>query len=143
MDGVNWLCKTWMSQRSCILADEMGLGKTIQVINMLSWFSYEQMMHGPHLIIVPLSTLPYWEAEFAKWAPWLNVVVYIGDTKSRQIIQQYEWYEDYEEFPKQRAKRGNKPPTLNFNVMITTYEMIIRDSEFLSGTPWFFVGGVD
>ena len=134
-DGVNWLCKTWVKNRSCILADEMGLGKTIQVINMLSWFSVVQNTHGPHLVIVPLSTLPYWEAEFMKWAPWLNVVVYIGDTKSRQIIQQYEWFEDWE-YQGYNTSKNKKSPTLNFNVIITTYEMIIRDSDFLSNTPW-------
>ena len=134
VDGINWMAMTWVKKRSCILADEMGLGKTIQIINLLAWFSFRQNIHGPHLIIVPLSTLPAWEEEFAKWCPWLNVVVYIGDAKSRETIKQYEWYET------QQNRTSRKKSVLTFNVILTTYEMIIRESDFLSKTNWMFIG---
>ena len=102
----------------------MGLGKTIQILSFLGWLSYSQNHHGPHLIIVPLSTLPAWEDELLKWVPWLNVVTYIGDQSSRDIIKQYEWFD------------SDNKKMLNFNVLLTTYEMIIRESEFLSRTNW-------
>ena len=30
-------------------------------------------------VVVPLSTIPNWQKEFAKWAPFLNTIVYVGD----------------------------------------------------------------
>ncbi len=40
-----------------ILADEMGLGKTMQSISLLGWLSESSGVTGPHLILVPKSTL--------------------------------------------------------------------------------------
>jgi len=51
-----------------ILADDMGLGKTIQVIAFYC-FLIEMGISGPFLVIVPLSTVPNWLSEFAKFAP--------------------------------------------------------------------------
>jgi SNF2 family DNA or RNA helicase len=45
-----------------------------------------QGVHGPFLVVVPLSTVPNWIREFRKWLPQLNSVVYVGDTKSREVI---------------------------------------------------------
>jgi SNF2-related domain len=44
-----------------------------------------QGVHGPFLVVVPLSTVPNWIREFRKWLPQLNSVVYVGDTKSREV----------------------------------------------------------
>ena len=51
-------------------------------------------MQKPHLVVVPLSTFPNWEREFALWAPQLNVVPFIGNQAGRNIIKQYELYVD-------------------------------------------------
>lgn len=40
---------------------------------------------GPFLVVVPLSTVPNWIKEFNKWLPQVNTVVYVGDTKSREV----------------------------------------------------------
>lgn len=32
----------------------------------------------PHLVIVPLSTLPNWQSEFSRFTPQLNVVTLAG-----------------------------------------------------------------
>ena len=32
----------------------------------------------PHLVVVPLSTLPNWQREFERFAPQLNVVAMVG-----------------------------------------------------------------
>lgn len=77
-------------RRNCILADEMGLGKTIQSITFL-YEIYLKGIHGPFLVIAPLSTIPNWEREFRTWTE-LNVVVYHGSQASRRTIQLYEMY---------------------------------------------------
>ena len=42
-----------------ILADEMGLGKTLQSISLLGWLAESSGVTGPHLILVPKSTMGY------------------------------------------------------------------------------------
>ena len=69
-----------------ILADEMGLGKTIQVIAFLSYLYNAHQLYGPFLIVVPLSTMTSWQREFGIWDPDMNVVVYIGDLNSRNMV---------------------------------------------------------
>ena len=71
---------------SAILADEMGLGKTIQAISFLSYLHHAHSLYGPFLLVVPLSTIVAWQREFASWAPELNLVVYLGDISSREMV---------------------------------------------------------
>lgn len=71
---------------SCILADEMGLGKTIQTICFLNYLFNEHQLYGPFLLVVPLSTLTSWQREIQLWAPQMNVVVYLGDISSRNMV---------------------------------------------------------
>ena len=69
-----------------ILADEMGLGKTIQIISFVSQLFNQYQLYGPYLIVVPLSTVVAWQREFDKWAPEMNVIVYMGDVGSRSVV---------------------------------------------------------
>ena len=66
-----------------ILADEMGLGKTIQTISLLAHLLEFKKNYGPFLIIVPLSTMSNWEAEFNAWAPSINKIIYKGSKGNR------------------------------------------------------------
>ncbi|XP_062547170.1 chromodomain-helicase-DNA-binding protein 1 isoform X2 [Armigeres subalbatus] len=122
MDGLNWLVLTWCKENSVILADEMGLGKTIQTICFLYYLFKAQQLYGPFLCVVPLSTMTAWQREFNIWAPEMNVVTYLGDVPSREIIRQYEWC-----FPNQRLK---------FNAILTTYEILLKDKTFLGSVSW-------
>ncbi|KFZ18483.1 hypothetical protein V502_04077 [Pseudogymnoascus sp. VKM F-4520 (FW-2644)] len=83
--GLNWLALLYKYKLSCILADDMGLGKTCQVIAFLSHLA-EVGETGPHLVIVPPSTLENWLREFANFAPELVVEPYYGSQKERQEI---------------------------------------------------------
>jgi SNF2 family DNA or RNA helicase len=40
-------------------------------------------IHGPHIVIVPKSTLANWMNEFKKWCPSLRAVCLIGDSNAR------------------------------------------------------------
>ncbi|XP_077022961.1 chromodomain-helicase-DNA-binding protein 7 isoform X3 [Tamandua tetradactyla] len=127
LEGVNWLLFNWYNMRNCILADEMGLGKTIQSITFL-YEIYLQGIHGPFLVIAPLSTIPNWEREFRTWTE-LNVVVYHGSQASRRTIQVYEMY--FKD-PQGRVIKGS----YKFHAIITTFEMILTDCPELRNIPW-------
>ncbi|XP_060072209.1 chromodomain-helicase-DNA-binding protein 1-like isoform X1 [Ylistrum balloti] len=127
LNGVNWLMHAWCKENSVILADEMGLGKTIQTISFISILHNTYQLHGPYLLVVPLSTVVAWQREFETWAPEMNVVIYMGDIISRNKIREFEW-----------CHPGNK--RLKFNVLITTYEILLKDKSFLGGVQWAFLG---
>lgn len=123
LDGINWMVHSWCRDNSVILADEMGLGKTIQTSCFIYYLFKQHGLYGPYLIVVPLSTLPAWQRELALWAPDMNVVTYLGDFRSRETIRHYEWA-----FP------GNK--RLKFNVLLTSYEILLKDKTFLGAITW-------
>ncbi|XP_060678630.1 chromodomain-helicase-DNA-binding protein 7 isoform X3 [Hemiscyllium ocellatum] len=127
LEGVNWLLFNWYNSQNCILADEMGLGKTIQSIT----FLYEMFLkgiHGPFLIIAPLSTITNWEREFHTWTA-MNVTVYHGSQASRQMIQAYEMY--FRDAEGQIIQGAYK-----FHAIITTFEMILTDCPELRNIAW-------
>ncbi|XP_063260837.1 chromodomain-helicase-DNA-binding protein 6 isoform X1 [Prinia subflava] len=127
LEGMNWLLFNWYNRKNCILADEMGLGKTIQSITFLSEI-FLMGIHGPFLIIAPLSTITNWEREFRTWTE-MNAIVYHGSQISRQMIQQYEMV--------YRDTQGNPLPGIfKFQVVITTFEMILADCPELKKIQW-------
>ncbi|KAK2634973.1 hypothetical protein Ddye_029765 [Dipteronia dyeriana] len=129
LEALNWLRKCWHKSKNVILADEMGLGKTVSACAFISSLFIEFKAKLPCLVLVPLSTMPNWLAEFALWAPNLNVVEYHGCAKARAMIRQYEWHAN-------DPNRLNKKTSYKFNVLLTTYEMILADSVHLRGVPW-------
>lgn len=127
LEGLNWLKFSWYNSHNCILADEMGLGKTIQSLTFVhSCYTYG--MRGPFLVIAPLSTIPNWQREFESWTD-MNVVVYHGSATSKQMIAEYEFY--YKNDNGKTIKDVNK-----FNVLITTFEMIVTDYNDLQKFNW-------
>ncbi|XVE67563.1 hypothetical protein DITRI_Ditri08aG0170500 [Diplodiscus trichospermus] len=130
LEALNWLRKCWHRSKNVILADEMGLGKTVSAAAFISSLYFEFKATLPCLVLVPLSTMPNWLAEFSLWAPDLNVVEYHGCAKARAIIRQYEWHASD---PNALNKRT---ASYKFNVLLTTYEMILADSSHLRGVPW-------
>jgi chromodomain-helicase-DNA-binding protein 1 len=72
-------------------------------------------------VVVPLSTITAWQQQFAKWAPDMNVVCYLGSAPARQAIREYEW---------------GTSKKLKFNVLLTTYEMILKDLQEIQQVKW-------
>ncbi|CDK24262.1 unnamed protein product [Kuraishia capsulata CBS 1993] len=125
LTGLNWMAFLWSRNENGILADEMGLGKTVQTVSFLSWLIYARRQNGPHLVVVPLSTVPAWQETFEKWSPDLNCIYYMGNAKSRKAIRDFEFY------------GSSKKP--KFNILLTTYEYILKDRSELGSFKWQFM----
>ncbi|CCE62013.1 hypothetical protein TPHA_0B03430 [Tetrapisispora phaffii CBS 4417] len=130
LTGINWMAFLWSKNDNGILADEMGLGKTVQTVAFISWLIYARRQNGPHLVVVPLSTIPAWQETFEKWAPDLNCIYYMGNQKSRDLIREFEFYTN----PNAKTKKHIK-----FNVLLTTYEYILKDRTELGNIKWQFL----
>merc|ERR1712142_942464 len=118
--GLEWLVSLYNNNLNGILADEMGLGKTIQTISLITYIMEKKKNMGPFLVIVPLSTLSNWVLEFEKWAPSVTTLSYKGSPAARRAVQ-----------GQIRAGR--------FNVLVTTYEYIIREKAILSKLRWKYM----
>ncbi|KAF6761207.1 P-loop containing nucleoside triphosphate hydrolase protein [Ephemerocybe angulata] len=127
--GVNWLNLLYRRKLSCILADEMGLGKTIQVISFLAHLK-EHGNKGPHLVVVPSSTLENWCREFARFAPEVRVQTYYANKDERPVLRQ----------TLNETMRAKSRNDQGWEVLITTYNLAAqgddRDRKFFRKTDW-------
>ncbi|KAL7692792.1 putative chromodomain-helicase-DNA-binding protein [Plasmopara halstedii] len=131
LEGLNWLLWNWYNERPSILADEMGLGKTIQTLSFLNLLRDDPKIkiRGPFLIVAPLSLIVQWQNECETWTT-MNCVVYHGNSASREIIRDFEFnYLD-------ANLRPDKKKMYRFNILVTTYEVAIKDIAVLSKIHW-------
>ena len=138
LEGVNWLLWNWYNQRSCILADEMGLGKTIQSIGFLHGLQTlpKGNVRGPFLIVAPLSLVSQWEAETKEWAPDMNAVVYHGSADARDFLVKNEFHYTDQYHSKALAQNLKRKHITKFQLLITTYEVVLKDVNVLSKIHW-------
>ena len=121
LQGLNWLVSLHHNSLNGILADEMGLGKTLQTISFLAYLQHYRDITGPHLVVVPKSTLQNWAREFEKWTPDINTVLLTGTKEERaeliaeRIIPQ------------------------KFNVLITSYEICLIEKSALKKLSFQYI----
>ncbi|XP_035687270.1 chromodomain-helicase-DNA-binding protein 1-like [Branchiostoma floridae] len=118
LDGVNWLIERYHRNHGCILGDEMGLGKTCQTIAFLTHLHGSLDVSGPFLILCPLSVLRNWQEELKRFSPDLEVLVYVGDKEKRQEV------------------RHSVRRCRDFHVLLSTYEICLKDESFLRRFEW-------
>jgi len=119
--GLNWLISLYENGINGILADEMGLGKTLQTISLLGYMKHFRNVSGPHMVLVPKSTLANWMNEFKKWCPTLRAVCLIGDQETRNA------------FIRDVMMPGG------WDVMVTSYEMILREKSVFKKFNWKYM----
>jgi superfamily II DNA or RNA helicase len=112
-EGVAWLQTLRRHDLAGILADDMGLGKTAQVLAHLLLEQQAGRLDLPALVVLPTSLIANWQAESARIAPALRVLVLQGADRA--------------------ADFGN---IAGHDVVFTTYPLLWRDAEVLQAQPW-------
>jgi len=129
IDGFRWLVSLYENGMNGILADEMGLGKTVQCIALVSHLMDKGVV-GPFLVCAPLSTLPNWLSEFKRFTPRIPTVLYHGNQEKR---------DDLLPEIKQKFRIPGYPGVKYFPVVITSFEVIIRDRAVLERFQWRYI----
>ncbi|KAF7710108.1 SWI/SNF-related matrix-associated actin-dependent regulator of chromatin subfamily A member 5 [Silurus meridionalis] len=119
--GLNWLISLYENGINGILADEMGLGKTLQTISLLGYMKHYRNILGPHMVLVPKSTLYNWMNEFKRWVPSLRAVCLIGDREERTA------------FIRDTLLPGE------WDVCVTSYEMLIIERAVFKKFNWRYL----
>lgn len=120
LEGLNWMISLYDRKINGILADEMGLGKTLQTISLIGYLRFVRHDQGPYLVICPKSTLTNWSREFERWCPGLKTVKLHGDQDERSRAINQEMHEP-------------------FDVLITTYEVLIIEKAALRKRDWRYL----
>ena len=138
LEGVNWLLFNWWNRRSCILADEMGLGKTIQSVGFIKLLQDLPTtgVRGPYLIVAPLSLIGQWQSETKTWAPDLNVVLYHGSADARDFLVKNDFFFTDQFVSKATANKLRKQHVTKFHILITTYEVVLKDVDVFTKIKW-------
>eukprot|EP01018_Ginkgo_biloba_P028641 Gb_26709 [translate_table: standard] len=119
--GLQWMLSLYNNKLNGILADEMGLGKTVQVMALIAHLMEFKGNYGPHLIIVPNAVIVNWKSELQRWLPALSCIFYVGGKDQRMKLY------------------AQEVCSLKFNVLVTTYEFIMRDRAKLSKVDWKYL----
>ena len=115
LEGWRWLRFVVGEQLGGILADEMGLGKTLQIISAIC----DPGTNGhltQALIVAPGSLLENWRRELVKFAPHLTVLKHHGNLRT-----------------------GRPADLLGQDVVIASYETVVRDLSLLKMVNWSVV----
>jgi superfamily II DNA or RNA helicase len=113
--GVRWMDSLVQAGRGGVLGDEMGLGKTVQSIALVLMLIARRAPgdRKPVLIVCPKSLTGNWRAEFGRFAPHLKVVISQGAARAA-VLKAAE----------------------DVDVIITTYQLVVRDVETLKKLSW-------
>jgi non-specific serine/threonine protein kinase len=113
--GLDWLHFLHQYRLGGCLADDMGLGKTIQVLAFLQSLREQGQGQPASMLVVPKSLLANWQREAERFTPGLRFLEYVGNLREKDTSQ----FNDYD-------------------VVLTTYGIMLRDVELLSGYRFHF-----
>lgn len=121
LEGLNFLIGLFERGLNGILADEMGLGKTLQTISLLGFLRQYKGITGPHLIIVPKSTLGNWINEISQWCPEIRTVKFYGTAEERANLMS------------EKIQYGK------FDAVVTSYEVVTKEKNHLKRFSWRYL----
>ncbi|CAM9641628.1 unnamed protein product [Phaeothamnion confervicola] len=121
LEGLNWMIKLHDNGINGILADEMGLGKTLQSISLLAYLREARGINGPHIVIVPKSTVGNWLREFGRWCPTIKAVRLLGNRDERTAVVH------------------NVIEPRAFDVIVTSYECMLKEQQHLRKVQWRYL----
>ena len=99
----------------------------MQSISVLAHAKEFRSIDGPHLVMVPKSTLSNWMNEFKRWCPVLRVIKFHGSKDERlEIVQDV-------------LKPTKRNEERNWDVCITTYEVCNLEKASLSKIAWRYL----
>ncbi|WP_298092765.1 DEAD/DEAH box helicase [uncultured Sphingomonas sp.] len=116
--GFDWLEALGRAGFGGLLADDMGLGKTVQTLAHIvsrKAASADPSL-APVLILAPTSVLPNWQAEIARFAPGLSVLLRHG-----------------------AARHGDATPIGGYDVVLTSYPLLVRDADILAAEAFSLI----
>lgn len=128
LKGLTWLANLYDQGINGILADEMGLGKTVQSISVLAHLAERYNIWGPFLVVTPASTLHNWVNEITKFVPEFKVLPYWGNGNDRKTLRKF--------WDRKNLRYGKDSP---FHVMITSYQMVVTDFNYLQKMRWQYM----
>ena len=108
--GLGWLQFLHRLGLGGCLADDMGLGKTPTTLAHLAG------LPGPHLVVCPLSVVRNWEAEAAKFTPFMRVMVHHGTGRL--------------------STQAFINAVAQHDLVITTYQVAARDLDTFQQVGW-------
>jgi hypothetical protein len=106
--GLAWMQFLREYELGGILADDMGLGKTIQTLAHILVEKEAGRLDAPALVVAPTSLMDNWQAEAAKFAPGLRVLLLHGKDRLTLFDQ-----------------------IASADIVLTTYALLPRDEEAL------------
>lgn len=86
------------------------------------------------VVLCPLSIVDNWANEFKTFAPSIKVIKYIGGKQEREDIR-----EEIVNYIKKQPKTQWKDPELPFEILVTNYEMLLNDVDFMHKFKFRFV----
>lgn len=113
IDGFKWMSRLAEWSAGGCLADDMGLGKTVQAIS----FFVRKASEGPIMVVAPVSVVKNWVNELQRFAPNLNPIVLNEVNERSEILSNLQ----------------------AFDVLITSYGILVREEEQLSEKQWNIV----
>lgn len=114
--GLSWMQLLRKHGLGGVLADDMGLGKTLQTIAHLLLEKQSRRLNAPALVIAPTSLVGNWRSELERFAPKLSTLVLHGQQRHSAFTS-----------------------LADYDVVITTYPLLLRDVEVLTKQAWSIV----
>lgn len=127
LEGLNWMIQLRENGLNGILADEMGLGKTLQTISLLGYMLEYHHIRGPHIVLVPKSTLSNWMSEIRRWCPQLRPIKFHGTKDERA------------EMAAGPLQPGIAAEKREWDVVVTTYEVANIEKRTLEKFAWQYL----